>query len=96
MDTAGRRECSLSDVPPIDTWSPDDGVRRILIVTAHPDDVDFGTAGTVAAFTKAGLEVAYCVATNGEAGGSDHSVSRSDMVALRQREQRLPRQRKSA
>ena len=55
VDTAGRRECALSDVPPIDTWSPDDGVRRVLIVTAHPDDVDFGTAGTVAAFTKAGL-----------------------------------------
>jgi len=72
----------------VDTWSPDDGVRRVLIVTAHPDDVDFGAAGTVAAFTKAGLEVTYCIATNGEAGGSDRSVSRSDMAALRQREQR--------
>jgi LmbE family N-acetylglucosaminyl deacetylase len=59
-----------------------------LFVTAHPDDVDFGTAGTVAAFTKAGLEVTYCIATNGDAGGSDRSVSRSDMAALRQREQR--------
>jgi LmbE family N-acetylglucosaminyl deacetylase len=57
-------------------------------VTAHPDDVDFGTAGTVAAFTKAGLEVTYCIATNGEAGGSDRSVSRADMAVLRQREQR--------
>ena len=42
----------------------------------------------MAAFTKAGLEVTYCIATNGEAGGSDRSVSRSDMAALRQREQR--------
>jgi len=88
VDTAGRRERALSDAPPIDTWSPDDGVRRVLIVTAHPDDVDFGTAGTVGAFTKAGLEVTYCIATNGDAGGSDRSVSRSDMAALRQREQR--------
>jgi LmbE family N-acetylglucosaminyl deacetylase len=60
----------------------------VLVVTAHPDDVDFGTAGTVAAFTKAGVEVTYCVATNGDAGGSDRAMSRSDMADLRQREQR--------
>jgi LmbE family N-acetylglucosaminyl deacetylase len=60
----------------------------VLIVTAHPDDVDFGTAGTVAAFTKAGVEVTYCIATNGDAGGSDRAVSRYDMGAIRQREQR--------
>jgi len=36
------------------------------VVTAHPDDVDFGAAGTVAAFTAAGLEVTYCIATNGD------------------------------
>jgi LmbE family N-acetylglucosaminyl deacetylase len=63
-------------------------VRRVLVVTAHPDDVDFGSAGTVAAFTKAGLDVTYCIVTNGDAGGSDRSVSRADMAALRQREQR--------
>jgi LmbE family N-acetylglucosaminyl deacetylase len=58
------------------------------VVTAHPDDVDFGTAGTVAAFTSAGLEVTYCIVTNGDAGGSDRTMSRPDMAALRQREQR--------
>ena len=58
------------------------------MVTAHPDDVDFGSAGTVAAFTSAGLEVTYCIVTNGEAGGSDRSMSRADMAALRQDEQR--------
>jgi LmbE family N-acetylglucosaminyl deacetylase len=63
-------------------------VRRVLFVTAHPDDVDFGSAGTVAAFTSAGLEVTYCIVTNGEAGGSDRSLSRMDMAALRQDEQR--------
>jgi LmbE family N-acetylglucosaminyl deacetylase len=63
-------------------------VRRVLIVTAHPDDVDFGTAGTVAAFTKAGLEVTYCIATDGDAGGSDRAVSRADMAVIRRREQR--------
>jgi LmbE family N-acetylglucosaminyl deacetylase len=58
------------------------------VVTAHPDDVDFGSAGTVAAFTAAGLEVTYCIATSGEAGGSDRTMTRGDMAALRQDEQR--------
>jgi LmbE family N-acetylglucosaminyl deacetylase len=60
----------------------------VLVVTAHPDDVDFGTAGTVAAFTSAGLDVSYCIVTNGEAGGSDRAMARSEMAALRQDEQR--------
>jgi LmbE family N-acetylglucosaminyl deacetylase len=58
------------------------------VVTAHPDDVDFGAAGTVAAFTAAGLEVTYCIATSGEAGGSDRTMPRAEMAALRQDEQR--------
>ena len=63
-------------------------MQRVLVVTAHPDDVDFGSAGTVAAFTEAGLEVTYCIVTNGEAGGSDRAMTRSEMAALRQDEQR--------
>jgi len=54
---------------------------------AHPDDVDFGAAGTVATWTDAGVEVVYCIVTDGEAGGSDRSVSRADMAALRREEQ---------
>jgi LmbE family N-acetylglucosaminyl deacetylase len=65
-----------------------EGVDRILVVTAHPDDVDFGAAGSVAAWTHAGVEVAYCIATDGDAGGSDRSVSRTDMAELRRDEQR--------
>lgn len=60
----------------------------MLVVTAHPDDVDFGAAGTVASWVSAGAEVAYCIATDGDAGGSDRSISRLDMAALRREEQR--------
>lgn len=63
------------------------GLARILAVTAHPDDVDFGMAGSVAAWVKSGVEVAYCVITDGDAGGSDRSVSRADLAALRREEQ---------
>jgi LmbE family N-acetylglucosaminyl deacetylase len=66
----------------------DDAVERILVVTAHPDDVDFGSAGSVARWTDAGTEVAYCICTNGEAGGFDASIPRSTMAEIRQTEQR--------
>lgn len=63
------------------------GVRRVLVVTAHPDDVDFGAGGSVATWVAAGLHVAYCIATDGDAGGSDRSVSRPDMARIRRQEQ---------
>jgi LmbE family N-acetylglucosaminyl deacetylase len=62
-------------------------VSRVLVITAHPDDVDFGAAGTIALWTDAGLEVSYCIVTNGDAGGSDRSLSRAEMTAIRQAEQ---------
>jgi LmbE family N-acetylglucosaminyl deacetylase len=62
-------------------------VSRVLAISAHPDDVDFGSAGTIAQWTDAGIEVSYCIVTNGDAGGSDPSVSRTDMAVLRQAEQ---------
>jgi LmbE family N-acetylglucosaminyl deacetylase len=67
---------------------PGDDIERILVVTAHPDDVDFGNAGTVAQWTDAGIEVAYCICTSGEAGGFDRSVPRTTMVEIREAEQR--------
>jgi LmbE family N-acetylglucosaminyl deacetylase len=66
----------------------DTEVSRVLVITAHPDDVDFAVAGTVARWTDAGIEVVYCIATDGDAGGSDRSVPRSDMAVLRRREQK--------
>jgi LmbE family N-acetylglucosaminyl deacetylase len=62
-------------------------LERILVVTAHPDDVDFGAAGSVATWTAQGIDVAYCIVTDGEAGGSDPSVPRAEMAALRRSEQ---------
>jgi LmbE family N-acetylglucosaminyl deacetylase len=62
-------------------------VSRILVIVAHPDDVDFGAAGTVARWTDAGIEVTYCLVTDGDAGGSDPSISRADMAVLRRYEQ---------
>ena len=65
----------------------DADVERVLVVTAHPDDVDFGAAGTVARFTEAGIEVTYCVCTDGDAGGFDEAVPRSEIPGIRRAEQ---------
>ena len=64
-----------------------DTVDRVLVVTAHPDDVDFGAAGSVATWTGQGIQVAYCVCTDGDAGGSDESISRAEMARIRRGEQ---------
>ena len=34
------------------------GLHRVLVVAAHPDDVDFGATGSVARLTAAGADVA--------------------------------------
>ena len=73
--------------PPVAADQPA-GVERILVVTAHPDDVDFGVAGSVATWVKSGITVAYCIVTDGDAGGSDRTITRPAMAALRREEQR--------
>jgi LmbE family N-acetylglucosaminyl deacetylase len=81
----------MADPAPSGTTLPLDdpsGVERILVVTAHPDDVDFGVAGSVATWVKAGIGVAYCIVTDGDAGGSDRTISRSEMAVIRRDEQR--------
>jgi LmbE family N-acetylglucosaminyl deacetylase len=64
-----------------------DDVKRALAVMAHPDDVDFGSAGTIAAWTDAGIEVTYLMVTDGDAGGFDDDQPRSEMAPLRRAEQ---------
>lgn len=66
---------------------PDSDTERALVITAHPDDVDFGAAATVAAWTTAGIEVTYCVITDGQAGGFDPRLDRADMPRIRRSEQ---------
>jgi LmbE family N-acetylglucosaminyl deacetylase len=67
---------------------PETTVERALVVVAHPDDLDFGAGGTIAAWTEAGIEVSYCICTDGDAGGFDPDVPRSAIGGIRQAEQR--------
>src|SRR3954453_3320620 len=66
---------------------PDSEVERALVVVAHPDDADYGAAGTLAAWTDAGIAVTLLLCTRGEQGGFD-DTPRDQMPAIREREQR--------
>lgn len=57
--------------------------ERILIICAHPDDVDFGVAGSVASWTASGIDVTYCIVTNGQAGSDDRTLTAAQIGAGR-------------
>jgi len=58
------------------------------VVTAHPDDVDFGAAGSVATWSEQGIDVSYCIVTDGAAGSTDSSIDGGSLVLIREDEQR--------
>lgn len=62
-------------------------IERVLAIQAHPDDVDFSAAGTIAGLTDAGVAVSYCLVTDGQAGGFDLTIPRTEMAAIRREEQ---------
>jgi LmbE family N-acetylglucosaminyl deacetylase len=63
------------------------GIERALVVMAHPDDVDFGFAGMVARLTDSGIDVRYCIVTDGDAGGAETGMPREEMAPKRREEQ---------
>jgi LmbE family N-acetylglucosaminyl deacetylase len=70
---------------------PDDKLptpRRVLVVAAHPDDIEFGAAGTIARWVGEGASVRYLVATRGDKGSDDPHADVAALVELREREQR--------
>ncbi|HEU4863219.1 MAG TPA: PIG-L deacetylase family protein [Candidatus Limnocylindria bacterium] len=70
---------------------PDDKLptpRRVLVAAAHPDDIEFGAAGTIARWVGEGASVRYLVATRGDKGSDDPRADVAALVELREREQR--------
>ncbi|MFQ5914492.1 MAG: PIG-L deacetylase family protein [Nitrospinota bacterium] len=65
--------------------------NRLLVIAAHPDDVDFTVAGTVALWTRAKKVVGYCIATSGEKG-FDEDLPLEERVRIREQEQRAAAQ----
>jgi LmbE family N-acetylglucosaminyl deacetylase len=66
----------------------DDEIKRVLVVMAHPDDCDFGAGGTIAQWCAKGIQVSYCIITNGDQGGEESGIPLEEMAQVRQKEQR--------
>ena len=63
-------------------------IERVMVVTAHPDDSEFGAGGTVAKMVREGREVTYVIATNGNKGSSDRTMTPERLARIREEEQR--------
>jgi LmbE family N-acetylglucosaminyl deacetylase len=66
----------------------DKRVDRVLVVTAHPDDSEFGAGGTIAKLAREGKEITYVIVTDGSKGSSDRTMTPGRLAAIRQEEQR--------
>ena len=65
-----------------------ESIQRVMVITAHPDDSEFGTGGTVAKLTREGKSVTYCILTNGNKGSGDRTMTPERLVKIREEEQR--------
>jgi LmbE family N-acetylglucosaminyl deacetylase len=59
-----------------------------MVIIAHPDDAEFTTAGTVAAWARAGCRVTYVICTDGNAGSHEPGMTRERLADIRRAEQR--------
>ena len=58
-----------------------------MVVTPHPDDAEYGVAGTVAHWTRKGKQVIYVVCTNGDKGTTNVNMKPEQLAEIREREQ---------
>ena len=79
-----------SGLPSIDVPDEERNGRyeRVLVVSAHPDDPEFGFGATVAKLVGDGSEVHYVICTDGCQGGEDPGVPDAELSAIRYAEQR--------
>ena len=62
--------------------------RSAMAIYAHPDDIEFTIAGTVAKWARAGCEVTFVLITSGNSGTHDRSFTRKSLAVVREREER--------
>ena len=62
-------------------------IAQVMVVTPHPDDAEYGVAGTVVRWVSQGKEIVYVVCTNGDKGTSDTSVKPEELAKTREEEQ---------
>src|SRR3954465_15161732 len=75
---------SESPAPAAHTWRP----KRVMGITAHPDDADFGPAAAASKWIDEGSEGWLVCCTSGDQGGEDPDIDPLELAALREWEQR--------
>ncbi|MFQ6121879.1 MAG: PIG-L deacetylase family protein [Dehalococcoidales bacterium] len=60
---------------------------QVMVVTPHPDDAEFGVAGTVARWVREGKDVVYVVCTNGDKGTTKVKLKPEELAKIREQEQ---------
>lgn len=61
--------------------------KHLLVIAAHPDDIEFGAAGTIALWAAAGAKITFCMVTNGAAGSNKPDADLNALITQRQEEQ---------
>jgi LmbE family N-acetylglucosaminyl deacetylase len=61
---------------------------RVMVIVAHPDDADFGPAGTIARWVRAGSVAHLVCCTRGDAGADDARTDPLELARTREAEQR--------
>lgn len=62
--------------------------QRILVIAAHPDDIEFGAAGSIAKWADEGAQMTFCLVTDGAAGSNEPGADLAALARARQQEQR--------
>lgn len=80
-----KAEAEALDEPVVPREVPEG--KRVLLITAHPDDMEFGTGGTAARWAAEGCEVCLCIVTDGSSGSDDPEMSPEKLKQTRREEQ---------
>lgn len=73
----------MTEEEQVDVFAP----QRSLVISAHPDDPEFGAGGIVARWCQSGTEVTYVIVTDGSKGSGDPEIEVESLVRRRQEEQ---------
>jgi LmbE family N-acetylglucosaminyl deacetylase len=68
--------------------APAEELERVLVIAVHPDDPEFGAAGTIAKWARQGREITYLLITSGDKGSHDRGRRPEEIAAIREEEQR--------
>ncbi len=61
-------------------------VRRLMVVAAHPDDLETACGGTIGLLVQAGVEVTLVLGTDGDIGTHDPAMTREKLASIRREE----------